>query len=384
MLYDGAMSEDEIDSEAESGEAEAGRETPLPRQNPDLLGHETAESTLLAAYNSGRLPHAWLIAGPQGVGKATLAFRFARFLLAQGDSGGDGGGLFGAEAKPKPPSLAVLPDHPAFRLVAGGGHPDLLLIERGYDQKRKKFRSEIVVDDTRAIGGFLHLTASQGGYRVVIVDTADDMNRNSANALLKVLEEPPRRAVLLLLSESPGRLLPTIRSRCRLIHLNKLPEQAVLAAISRYAPEVSHADAAALAALAEGNIGRALALAAGGGLDIQRGLYRLLGEIPAMSGESLHVFAEQLTRGEGEGFRILSELLPNAVAAMVRLALGRPDPAPGSERDTLARLVGRASLAQWVEVWRKICHLFAAAEGIELDRKQTVLNAFWAVEEAAR
>ena len=381
MLYDGAMSEDEIDDEsAASPEGDA----PPPRHNPDLLGHESTESTLLAAYNSGRLPHAWLIAGPQGVGKATLAFRFARFLFAQGESGVGGGGLFGPEAAPKPQSLAVSPEHPAFRLVAGGGHPDLLVVERGYDFKRKKFRSEIVVDDTRAIGGFLHLTASQGGYRVVIVDTADDMNRNSANALLKVLEEPPKQAVLLLLSESPGRLLPTIRSRCRLIHVNKLPHQAVLAAISRYAPEVSAADAAALTALAEGSIGRALALAAGGGIEIQRGLYRLLGEIPAMDGESLHVFAEQLTRGEGDGFRILSELLPNAVAAMVRLTLGRPDSTPGAERATLARLAARAPLAQWVEVWRKICHLFAAAERIELDRKQTVLSAFWAVEEAAR
>jgi DNA polymerase-3 subunit delta' len=380
MLYDGAMSEDEIDDEsAASPEGEA---APPPRHNPELLGHESAESTLLAAYNSGRLPHAWLIAGPQGVGKATLAFRFARFLFAQGESGM--GGLFGADAAAKPQSLAVSPEHPAFRLVAGGGHPDLLVVERGYDFKRKKFRSEIVVDDTRAIGGFLHLTASQGGYRVVIVDTADDMNRNSANALLKVLEEPPKRAVLLLLSESPGRLLPTIRSRCRLIHVSKLPDQAVLAAISRYAPEVSAADVAALTALAEGSIGRALALAAGGGIEIQRGLYRLLGEIPAMDGESLHVFAEQMTRGEGDGFRILSELLPNAVATMVRLALGRPDPTPSAERATLARLASRAPLAQWVEVWRKICHLFAAAERIELDRKQTVLSAIWAVEEAAR
>jgi DNA polymerase-3 subunit delta' len=380
MLYDGAMSEDEIDDEsAASPEGEA---APPPRHNPELLGHESAESTLLAAYNSGRLPHAWLIAGPQGVGKATLAFRFARFLFAQGESGM--GGLFGADAAAKPQSLAVSPEHPAFRLVAGGGHPDLLVVERGYDFKRKKFRSEIVVDDTRAIGGFLHLTASQGGYRVVIVDTADDMNRNSANALLKVLEEPPKRAVLLLLSESPGRLLPTIRSRCRLIHVSKLPDQAVLAAISRYAPEVSAADVAALTALAEGSIGRALALAAGGGIEIQRGLYRLLGEIPAMDGESLHVFAEQMTRGEGDGFRILSELLPNAVATMVRLALGRPDPTPSAERATLARLASRAPLAQWVEVWWKICHLFAAAEGIELVRKQTVLSAFWAVEEAAR
>jgi DNA polymerase-3 subunit delta' len=369
------MSEEDIEEPAGEGE---GPELPPPRENAELVGHSAAESLLLSAFNSERLPHAWLIAGPKGVGKATLAYRFARFLLAEPPTGG----LFGAA--PKADSLAIAPEHPVFRLVASGAHPDLLAVERGWDPKRKRLRSEIVVDDTRAIADFLHLTASQGGWRVVIVDGADDMNRNAANALLKVLEEPPKRSVLLLTSESPGRLLPTIRSRCRLLHLKKLSETVVSEAIMRQSPELAPADALALALLAEGSIGRALMLAAMDGLSIHRDMYRLLGEIPKIDTESLYGFAERLARNEGQGFRLLAELLPGALTRMIELALGQGAGSPPSERETLARLASRRGLDQWVEVWRKICHLFAAAEGIELDRKQVVLNAFFALEEAAR
>ena len=370
------MSEEDFD-EPEIGGDEP--ELPPPRENAALLGHESAESLLLSAYNSGRLPHAWLIAGPKGVGKATLAYRFARFLLAEAPAGG----LFGPP--PKADSLAIAPEHPVFRLVASGAHPDLLAVERGWDAKRKRLRSEIVIDDTRAIADFLHLTSSQGGWRVVVVDGADDMNRNAANALLKILEEPPKRSVLLLTSESPGRLLPTIRSRCRLLHLKKLPETIVSEAILRQSPELSPADAQDLAQLAEGSIGRALILAAMDGLAVHRDMIRLLGEIPKIDTESLYGFAEKLTRGEGQGFRLLAELLPGALTRMVELALGQgAATTPPAEREALARLAARRGLDQWVEVWRKICHLFAAAEGIELDRKQVVLNVFFALEEAAR
>src|SRR5215469_13580615 len=179
------MSDEDVFDEAEerSGAAPA---VPAPRENAALLGHEAAEAALLGAYRSGRLPHAWLFSGPRGIGKATLAFRFARFVLA----GGGEGGLFAAA----PTTLAMPPTHPVFRRVASGGHADLLVVERGLDSKRRKLRSEIVVDDTRAIAGFLRLTPAEGNWRVVIVDGADLMNRNAANALLKTLEEPPQKA----------------------------------------------------------------------------------------------------------------------------------------------------------------------------------------------
>ncbi len=371
-----ALMSDDEDLEEEAGGAEA---APVlaPRENPLLLGHEAAEALLLQACASGRLPHAWLFAGRRGIGKATLAFRFARFLFAQGS------GLFAAT----PTSLAVAPDEPIFRRVAAGGHADLLVVERSLDPRRKKLRSEIVVDDTRAIAGFLRLTPAEGSWRVVIVDGADLMNRNAANALLKILEEPPERAVLLLVSDNPGRLLPTIRSRCRTLALKPLAPEVVLEALQRYRPDLSAGDRAVLARLGEGSIGRALDLAGAGGIGLYRTLVTLLEGLPALDGAALHALADRLQRGDGEeGFRLLAELLPGWLARMVALAAGGAGEAgavPG-EAQAMARLAARRSLDQWVELWEKLTHLFAQADGVNLDRKQVVLNAFFALEEAAR
>ena len=374
------MSEEGDELEEEDGTPAEPVEVPGPRENALLLGHEAAEAALLGAFRSGRLPHAWLVSGPRGIGKATLAFRFARFLFAEA---GGAGGLFAAP----PSTLAVAPEHPVFRRVASGGHADLLLVERGIDPRRKKLRSEIVVDDTRAIAGFLRLTPAEGSWRVVIVDGADMMNRNAANALLKILEEPPQRAVLLLVSDNPGRLLPTIRSRCRILALKPLATGVVLEALERYRPDLPPGDRAALAELAEGSIGRALDLAASGGLGLYRSLVKLLDRLPELDGAALHAFADQLQRGEGEdAFRQVAELLPGWLARMVALAAGGTGVAaalPG-EAQSMRRLAQRRGLDQWVEVWEKLTHLFAQADGVNLDRKQVVLNAFFALEDAAR
>src|SRR6266851_4542152 len=339
-MDDDARDSDELERRDDDTAGEPQPVAP-PRDNPLLLGHEAAEAVLLQAYRSGRLPHAWLLSGPRGIGKATLAFRFARFLFAEGAAAP---GLFAAP----PASLAIAPEHPVFRRVASGGHADLLVVERSLDPKRKKLRSEIVVDDTRAIAGFLRLTPAEGGWRVVIVDGADMMNRNAANALLKILEEPPQKALLLLVSDNPGRLLPTIRSRCRILALKPLAEAEVREALARYRPDIAAGDRAVLAQLAEGSI----------------------------------------ARGDGEdAFRIFAELLPGWVARMVALATGGGEgeraALPG-EAQTMRRLAGRRGLDQWVEVWENLNQLFALADSVNLDRKQVVLNAFFALAEAAR
>jgi DNA polymerase-3 subunit delta' len=375
------MAEDEDDEVEGSAVAAAAAPAALaPRENPELIGHAAAEAALLAAYAAGRLPHAWLITGPRGVGKATLAFRFARFLLAEAAQAGQG--LFAAP----PAALAVAPGHPAFRRVASGGHPDLLVVERAYDPRRRRLRSEIVVADTRAIAGFLRLTAAEGGWRVVILDGADAMNRNAANALLKILEEPPARSVLLLVSENPGRLLPTIRSRCRRLALKPLPPAAVEAALARLRPDLGGEDARRLAALAQGSIGRALELASAQGLALYRELYALLERLPALDGEALHGFADRVGRaGSEDAFALTAELLPGWVARMVALAAGGAEAAvlPG-EAQAMRRLAERRGLDQWTEVWEKLGQLFDAADGLNLDRKQVVLSAFFALEAAAR
>jgi DNA polymerase-3 subunit delta' len=374
-----AMSDDDSDLDAEERTNADAPAIPAPRENPALAGQEAAEAAVLAAYASGRLPHAWLLSGPRGIGKATLAFRFARFVFAQG-----GKDLFAARAA----SLAVAPDHPAFRRVASGGHPDLLVVERGFDPKRRRLRSVVVVEDTKAISGFLRLTPAEGHWRVVILDGADLMNRNAANALLKILEEPPERALLLLTSDNPGRLLPTIRSRCRILALRPLTEAAVLAELERYRPDLAPEDRLALARLGEGSVGRSLDLAAAGGIALYRRLVRLVGQLPEVDGAALHALADGFLRSESEdAFRLLGELLPGWLARMVALAAGggagERAPLPG-EAETMRRLAARRGLDRWIDVWEKLSELFAQADGLNLDRKQIVLNAFFALEEAAR
>ncbi len=186
-----------------------------PREGPDhprltatLEGHDVAERIVLDAWSQGRLHHAWMITGPQGIGKATLAWRIARFLLSH--RRGDG---------PPPRDLATDPGSEAARLIAARSHPDLFVLERQVNPDTGKLRQDIAVDDVRRVNAFFARTAAFGGWRVVIVDAVDDLNASSANALLKILEEPPPYAVFLLVAHAPGRALKTIRSRCRVLGL---------------------------------------------------------------------------------------------------------------------------------------------------------------------
>ena len=372
------MAEDEDFDTEESGSV-AVVEPPQPRANPLLKGQDAAEAVLLQAFNSGRLPHAWLLTGPRGIGKATLAYRFARFLFAENSGGG---GLFAAA----PTSLALAATHPAFRQVASGGHPDLLVVERGVDPKRKRQRREIVAEDARRVADFLHLTSGRDGWRIVIVDGADMMNSHAANSLLKILEEPPKRSVLLLVSDNPGRLLPTIRSRCRSLPLKPLPQSLIIELLELYRPDLSDSTRTVLAGLGEGSVGRAIDLAASDGVALYKAMSDLLSRLPALDAEALHGFAERFARpGAEDAFGLLSELLPAWLARLVSEGAAGEGAVSAEEGALMHRLAGRGGgLDQWVEVWEKLTHLFAQAEGINLDRKQVVLNAFFALEEAAR
>ena len=337
---------------------------PPPRVNPDLLGHEAAEATLRRLSQSGRMPHALLLSGPRGIGKATLAYRFARFVLARGAGEGAAAGLF----KGDDAGLAIPPESGTFRRVASGGHADLLTVERAYDPRRRRLRSEIVVDDAREIAAFLRLTSAEGGWRVVIVDGADEMNRNAANSLLKILEEPPRNALLLLVAHSPGQLLPTIRSRCRRFPLAPLPAATMRRLLAQYRPDLPEREAEALAALSGGSIGRALDLAAGGGVELHGTVSKLLAGIDDIAG--LHSFADRLARGEAENaYRAVEDLIALELA---RLAA------------TAAQSGNRQKAARWAELREEIGQSFARTDDLNLDRKQTIIGAFFAIDGAAR
>jgi DNA polymerase III subunit delta' len=322
-----------------------------PRANADLIGQAAAEAAMLGAMRAGRPHHAWLLAGPPGIGKATLAFRFARWLLA---------GVRG-------PSLALDPAHPVFHRVAAGTHADLLTVERAWDEKRARQRSEIVVDDVRAIAGFLRLTPAEGGWRVVVVDGAEELNRNAANALLKVLEEPPERAMLILVCSAPGRLIATIRSRCRRLGLAPLGPANMAALLARALPDRPGADRERLARLAEGSPGRALALAEQEGVMLAGLVQQVLGELPRIGIARAHAVADTIGRGEA-AFGTFIDLLRSALAHAVRAAVrGTADAAE-------ARIAAMRPLAAWGEVWQALGRLRDDTERFHLDKRQAIVS----------
>ena len=369
--------------------SDAPSEIPTPRANPQLIGHAAAESVLLRAWQSGRMPHAWLFTGPRGIGKATLAYRFARFALVEGAADGQGG-LFGGPAAPAVPAatLAVDPSNQVFRQVAAGGHPDLFTLERGLiHPDTKRTTNEIVVPHVRRVNEQLRLTPVEGGWRVAVIDEAEAMNPNAANAFLKLLEEPPAKALIMLVSHAPGRLLPTIRSRCRLLVLPPLSDTDVDGLLHRHRPDLEAKDRAILVQLAEGSIGRALDLELRGGVELYSDLLALLGQLPKLDVPALHAFAERMARrsSDGEdasaGFRTTVELLADWTARLVKVAAGA-GAAWESERTLLDRLAPRGPLP-WADAGDRIRKLGLDTDGLNLDRKQALIAAFQAVEQAA-
>ena len=368
-----------------------------PWQTTDLIGHAEAEAVLHQAACSGRLPHAWIFGGPRGIGKQTLAFRFARFLLAgradlSSDDGIPGLGLPGfdvPETSAAGTSLFVPSDDPNARLVAAESHPDLLSLRQPFLNDDGKPTRDLGIGEARRAAPFLRLTPALSPWRVVIVDDAHLMNRNSANAILKILEEPPSRAVIILISETPGSFLPTIRSRCRRLQMSPLSEDAVLDYLCRLDAEMSHTDQVALARLSEGSIGRAAELRALDGLALYRSLAAMLESLPRLDMRQVHKLADQLSGASAEpAYRTLTGLLVWWLERMVR-SLARDVPLQeivAGEAMLVQRLARTASghaLDHWVEVWEKIARLFARTEGAHLDRRLTIIQAFASLRAAA-
>ncbi len=353
---------------------------PPPWRNERLVGHELAERTMLVAQQMGRLHHAWLLAGPRGIGKATLAWRFARFLLA-----GQEGGLFATG----PDTLDVDRHAPGRALVDARSHPDLFHLRRTLNPDTGRMRAEIAVDDVRDLGSFMHMTPAMGKWRVAIVDAADEMNRNSANAVLKILEEPPPNAVLLLVAHAPGRLLPTIRSRCRRLSLSALPDETVVRLLGDYAPDTAAEEKASLAGLAEGSIGRALELASAGSLGLYREMVEVLATLPDLDMPRLHGFAERFARRGEEAnvdWRSLNFLFDGWLKGLARHAAvgGEGASIVPVESGLRGRLLAAASLDRWIDAWEKIAQLLSRADAVNLDRKQTVLGSFLVLQSAMR
>ena len=338
--------------------SEEERGAKLPRETGALYGHAQAEQALLSAYKSGRVPHAWLIAGEPGIGKATLAYRFARFVLAHPDPQ--------AADVQKATSLAIDPEHPAARRIAVQAEGDLLTLERVINEQTSKLYTVIRVEDVRRTVSFFGSTAGSGGWRVAIVDAVDDLQREGANALLKVLEEPPTRTLLLLVSNAPGRELPTIRSRCRRLLLRPLAQDEVVRALAEAAGrDANDADVKEAAAASGGSVGRAVSLLDEDTLALRRRVLELIAQLPNPDPRALHALGDALGGTDPQTLAAFMDLVNSWLAARLE----------GSALPQMARVS---------ETWDKVNRAARDVETYNLERKPLVFSVFGALAEAAR
>jgi DNA polymerase III subunit delta' len=335
-----------------------------PRETLALIGHAETERDLLAAYRANRLPQAIIIAGPHGIGKATLAWRLSRFLLAHPDPS--------ADAVQTATDLAVDGSHPAARKLVAFAHGDLCLLRREWNEKSKRHYTEIRAEDVR---GALHLfqhAAGEGGYRICIVDCADDLNRHSANALLKLIEEPPPRSLFLIIANKPGLVLPTLRSRSRMVLLKPLSVEEILAVINTLGGSWTQAGPAACRAAAErarGSVPAALRLLAGRGLEQEEQLGRLLAALPEVDWRSVHMLADRLTaRDAGDDFDMMMTSVVDWIDETLRTEAGQ----------------GAVRLAPLAHVWEKVAEAARETEALNLDKRALILSLFAELEAAAR
>ncbi|PRX02782.1 UNVERIFIED_ORG: DNA polymerase III delta prime subunit [Martelella mediterranea] len=320
-----------------------------PERNRRLFGHREAETYLARSYNSGKGHHAILLEGAAGIGKATLAFRFANHILHFPHAG-------------DAPDHLIEPDHdaPLTRQIIAGASHDLLHLKRPIDQKTGKLRTAITVEEVRRAGHFLSQTSGTGNWRIVIVDSADDLNRSAANAILKILEEPPKNAMFLLISHTPGRLLPTIRSRCLPLRLRPLAPDDLIAALSALGLSVEGQDMERVTALAGGSVAEALKLLNYGGLDIIDAYDQALQSSSAEARLVMHKLADTLSKRENE---TIFAFLIGHVDGDIKL------------RARNAALSGDLDLAERLAVLSsRIASDTAEADAYNLDRRQLVLD----------
>ena len=351
--------------------------TPHPRMTAKLFGHKPAEIALAEGLHLGRIHHGWLLSGPQGIGKATLAYRFARAALSRPDERDCAG-----------KSLSVSSETSGSRQVRALSHPGLLVIRRPYLIKDKRFAATIPVDEVRRLRQFLAHSAEPTAWRIVIVDSADELHNSAANALLKSLEEPPPRTIFLLITSEPGRLLPTIRSRCRLLNLDGL-SGADLRNAANQALEAEDTDVPAdsdwpmLERVSQGSVRRTLSLAIGGGTALNTTLAKFLSDLPKLDWVSLHALSDKLApAAASQQYELFFELLTSTLSRMIRAAAtGQGDTADV----TLARhLIGDAKLASFADLWETLRREKGEADALNLDRKTLILDTFARLERASR
>ncbi|MEM0923049.1 MAG: DNA polymerase III subunit delta' [Pseudomonadota bacterium] len=349
---------------------------PHPSHTRRLIGQDAAEQAFLGAWREGRLHHGWLISGPEGVGKAVLAYRIARAILAEGPDPGAAPSLFG-DGPTVPATLDMPEDCPIAARIRAGAEPRLSVLRRGLNDRTGKPRTQIVVEDVRSTKGFLQLSAADGGWRVVTVDPADALNRSAANALLKMLEEPPEKVLILLICHAPGGLLPTIRSRCRSLHLGPLDPEDLAEALTQAGVTPAVEDIAALAELARGSVGRAARLTAADGVALYARLCGLASEGRLDRAGMVALADIASARGGEQTYPLLIDLFQILMARMARIAAtGAPLPeaAPGEKALAKCLAATPGAARPWAELAARAAERFRHAVAVNLDPGQTIID----------
>jgi DNA polymerase III subunit delta' len=341
-----------------------------PREVAEIFGQDRARAVFETALQSGRMHHAWMLVGPEGIGKASLAYALARRALSEASGAGEDGGGLGSDD----------PASPVFLQVAARAHPNLLVLNRSYSEKTKRYSQSIGVDAVRRLRSFLGATAARPGWRVVIVDRADELNQNAANALLKALEEPPEKTVFLLVTIAEGRVPVTIRSRALSLRLQPLAEAdlkaAATAALSRAGIEVDAERFLAACRLSEGSVRRALALATGEGIPLYRRIVSAFRALPDLDAVWLQKEAERLAiPANADTLELFFALLVAFIEALVRAA-ATGDAADPEIKAIAARLIDGTNLGRWAELWEDLNRCYAEALGLNLDKSLLLLESF--------
>lgn len=335
-----------------------------PRSNTELYGHSEIEERFLKEFNSGRLPHAIALTGARGIGKATLAYRIAKFLLSRTEVTGD------AQAE----NLYVPPTNPAYKRILSSGHADLLVIEREYDEKKDRYKSEISVDAVRQIHPFLSKTAAEGGWRVVIIDGAEALNRSSQNAILKVLEEAPKNTMIILTTCQPGRFLPTIKSRCRMINMSPLSGDIMNTLIDTHLHDIGNDEKQALIQMSNGSIGSAIEFHNHDGINLYNEIMGIISKLPELDLVEAHKLAEKLAKPNAESmynmtFNILLKFCETIVRNSARGISEASDLQNAYPRD------------HFLNAWDNISKIRNQIDWYNLDKKQGIMRSFMAIQD---
>jgi len=352
---------------------------PHPRETQTLIGHPAAELAFLEAFNAGRLHHGWMITGPRGLGKATLAWKIARFLLTTPK---DDGGMFAA---PAPTTLDIAPDHPIAHRMAVLSEPRLFLLRRAWDDDKKKLKSVITVDEVRKAKSYFSMSAADGGRRVAIIDCVDEMNPQAANALLKLLEEPPANVTLILISHQPFKLLPTIRSRCRELRLMPLgaADMATALAAAGTPPE----NPERLAELSGGSVGEAIRILNLDGLKLYDNIVALFATLPRLDRTRALALADAgAAKGHEDRFDLILTLIDLFLARLARagtVGYCPPEAAKG-EAELIARLSPTPDAALvWADLAQGLAARTRRGRAVNLDPASLLMDMVLRMNETA-